>query len=95
MHDAIVIWDLDDDLDGNVVHIAEHDLTKDDVLDALNDPNMKTDVSRSSGHAISFGETSDGRYIAVVWELVEEDPLTIYPRTAYEVPRPRLRSKRR
>ena len=95
MHDAIVIWDLDDDPDGNVVHIAEHDLTKDDVLDALNDPNMKTDVSRSSGHAISFGETSDGRYIAVVWELVEEDPLTIYPRTAYEVPRPRSRSKRR
>jgi hypothetical protein len=36
MHDGIVIWDLDDDPDGNVVHIAEHDLTKDDVLDALN-----------------------------------------------------------
>jgi len=95
MHDAIVIWDLDDDPDGNAVHIAEHDLTKDDVLDALNDPNMKTDVSRTSGHAISFGEISDGRYIAVVWELVEEDPPTIYPRTAYEVPRPRSRSKRR
>jgi hypothetical protein len=66
MHDAIVIWDLDDDLSGNVVHIAEHDLTKDDVLDALNDPNMRTDIGRTSGHAISFGETSDGRFIAVV-----------------------------
>ncbi len=38
MHDAIVIWDMDDDPTGNVVHIAEHDLTKDDVLHALNDP---------------------------------------------------------
>jgi hypothetical protein len=89
MHDAIVIWDMDEDSEGNVAHIAEHDLTKDDVLRALNDPNMRTDVSRTSGNAISFGETSDGRFIAVVWELVEEDPLTIYPWTAYEVPRPR------
>jgi hypothetical protein len=95
MHDATVIWDLDDDPSGNVAHIAEHDLTKDDVLHALNDPGMRTDVSRTSGNAISFGETSDGRYIAVVWELVGEDPLTIYPLTAYEVPRPRSRSKRR
>jgi hypothetical protein len=95
MHDAIVIWDLDDDLTGNVAHIAEHGLTKDDVHHALNDPRMRTDVSRTSGNAISFGETSDGRYIAVVWELVEEDPLTIYPLTAYEVPRPGSRSRRR
>ena len=94
MRDAIVIWDLDDDPEGNVVHIKEHDLTKDDVLHALNDPNMGTDVSRTSGNAISFGETGDGRFIAVVWEVVEEDPLTIYPLTAYEVPRPRSRPKR-
>ena len=26
-----VVWDLDDDLDGNVQHIAEHGLTIDDV----------------------------------------------------------------
>lgn len=95
MNDAIVIWDLDDDPTGNVTHIAEHDLTKDDVLHALNDPDMRTDVSRTSENAISFGEASDGRYIAVVWELVEEDPLTIYPLTAYEVPRPQSKSRRR
>jgi hypothetical protein len=95
MHDAIVISDLDDDLSRKVAHIAQQDLTKDDVHHALNDPGMRTDVSRTSGNAISFGETSDGRYIAVVWELVEEDPLTIYPLTAYEVPRRRSRSKRR
>ncbi len=93
MHDAIVIRDMDDDPTGNVLHIAEHDLTKDDVLHALNDPEMRTDVSRTSGNAISFGETADGRYIAVLWELVEEDPLTIYPLTAYEVPRPGSRRR--
>lgn len=95
MQDAIVIWDLDDDRSGNVAHIAEHGLTKDDVHHALNDPGMRTDVSRTSGNAISFGETPDGRYIAVLWELVDEDPLTIYPLTAYEVPRLRSRSKGR
>ena len=89
MHDAIVIWDLDDDPDGNVSHIAEHGLTKDDVHDALNDPNVTTDTSRTSDNPISFGETREGRFIAIVWELVESDPLQIYPLTAYDVPRPR------
>jgi hypothetical protein len=26
-----IIWDLDDDPDGNVQHIADHDLTKEEV----------------------------------------------------------------
>ena len=26
-----IIWDSDDDPDGNVQHIAEHDLTKEEV----------------------------------------------------------------
>jgi DNA-binding XRE family transcriptional regulator len=30
-----IIWDVDDDPDGNVQHIAEHDLTKEEVEDAL------------------------------------------------------------
>jgi len=89
MTDAIAIWDLEDDPEGNVAHIAEHGLTQDDVLDALNDPNATTDISRTSGRSITFGVTSDGRYIAVVWELIEAVPFTVYPLTAYEVPRPR------
>lgn len=76
-----------------MVHIAAHGLSKDDVLDALNDPHVTTDVSRSSAQSISFGETRDGRFIAVVWELVEADPLTIYPLTAYEVTRPQSRRR--
>ncbi len=39
---------------------------------------------------ITFGYTSSNRYVAVVWEHVMDDPLTMRPITAYEVPEPRL-----
>jgi hypothetical protein len=34
---------------------------------------------------MTFGYLSDGRRIAVVWELVDKLPLTVRPVTAYEV----------
>jgi uncharacterized DUF497 family protein len=77
-----VIWDLDDDPDGNVQHIAEHGLTKEEVEEVLQDP-LEVRTSRSSGRPIAFGETNSGRYIAVVY--TEIDPDTIRPVTAYEV----------
>ncbi len=46
-----VIWDLDDDLDGNVEHIRQHGLTKDDVAHALENPIRRED-SRSAAHPI-------------------------------------------
>jgi uncharacterized DUF497 family protein len=91
--DFEILWDLDDDPDGNVQHIAEHGITMDDVEEVLSDPDASVTFSRSSGRSISFGETSDGRYLAVVWETALEDPLTIYPVTAYPTPRPRKRRR--
>ncbi len=41
-------------------------------------------ASESSGRPITFGETSTGKYIAVVFEIVDEDLLAVYPVTAYE-----------
>ncbi len=41
-------------------------------------------ASQSSGRPITFGETGMGKYLAVVFEVVEEDPLAVYPVTAYE-----------
>jgi hypothetical protein len=76
------IWDLDDDPDGNVQHIAEHDITKEEVEEVLEAPEG-IESSRSSGWPIAFGETSTGRIIAVVYEEIDED--TVYPVTAYEV----------
>jgi uncharacterized DUF497 family protein len=84
--DPIIIWDLDDDPDGNVRHIAEHGLTVEEIESVLLDLDNETDVSASSGRPITFGWTHTGRHIAVVWEQADDDPLAIYPVTAYETP---------
>jgi uncharacterized DUF497 family protein len=89
MNSFSVVWDLEDDPEGNVRHIGEHGISMDDVEDVLSDPDNSTAQSRSSGRSITFGETRDGRYLALVWETAEEDPLRVYPVTAYEAPRPR------
>lgn len=88
IHEIRIIWDLEDDPDGNVAHVAEHGFTQEDVEDVLLSPDSETDTSRSSGANITFGYTSTGRFVAVVWELIIDDPLTMRPITAYEVPEP-------
>lgn len=90
-----VLWDLEDDPEGNVQHLAEHGITMDDAEDVLSDPDSSTTTSNSSSCSITFGETRDGRYLAVVWETALEDPLTIYPITAYEAPRPHRQHRKR
>jgi hypothetical protein len=77
-----IIWDLDDDPDGNVQHIAEHDLTKEEVEDALADPEGRS-ISRSSGLPIIFGATSTGRFIAVIFQEIDAE--TARPVTAYDI----------
>lgn len=93
MLDAEVNWDLEDDPDGNVQHIAEHGVTVEEVEEILSDPDNSTEVSASSARSITFGETSAGRYLAVVWETALDNPLTIYPVTAYDAPRPRRKRR--
>jgi hypothetical protein len=83
-----VIWDLESDVDGNLYHVREHGLTAEEVEEILREPTNPTGVSRSSGRPITFGWTSTGKYIAVVWEIVERDPRVVYPVTAYVVPEP-------
>ena len=78
-----VLWDLEDDPDGNVQHIAEHDISSEEVEEVLFAAE-EVIASQSSGRPTTFGETSTGKYIAVVFEVVEEDPLAVYPVTAYE-----------
>lgn len=77
-----IIWDLDDDLEGNVQHIAEHDLTKEEVEEVLLDPERRS-TSRSSGLPIVFGTTSAGRHVAVVFQEIDAD--TAKPVTAFEI----------
>jgi hypothetical protein len=61
-------------------------LTQDDVEHVFSNP-AGTDVSRTTGRPIVFGETRSGKYIMVAYELA--DASTVYPVTAYEVSRPR------
>ena len=75
-----IIWN--DEPGGNKEHIAEHDLTPEDIEEVVFNP-MDRDVSRSSGLPIVFGFTPDGRYILVVYEQLDET--TIYPVTAYDL----------
>ncbi len=84
--DATIIWDLEDDPDGNVQHLLEHDVTIEEAEEVLLDRQSSRAVSRTSGLPTVFGWTSTGRHLAVVYELVDDDPLTFRPVTAYETP---------
>jgi uncharacterized DUF497 family protein len=85
MNDALFLWDLEDDPEGNVQHVAAHGLTIEEVESAFRAPDAWTDESWSSGRPITFGTTHTGRTIAVVWEEVVDNPLTIIVVTAYDV----------
>lgn len=93
--DATIIWDLEDDPDGNVQHLREHDVTIDEAEEVLLARDSSRANSHTSGLPTAFGWTSTGRHLAVVYELVDDDPLTFRPVTAYDVPPPSLRKKRR
>lgn len=95
MLEPIVIWDLEDDPDGNYVHIVvEHGYSQEEVEDVLRNPKNETVPSDSSGNPSTFGWTSTGLHLLVVWEHVDDDPRTIKPVTAYEVP-PRISRNRK
>lgn len=85
----VTLWDLDDDPEGNVRHCGERGVTKDEVEEVLQNAG-DSDISRSSGRPIVFGDTSRGRHLMVVYEEIEPD--MAYPITAYDVPRRRPRT---
>ncbi len=79
-----IIWDLEDDPEGNVQHCAEHGVTPEEVEEVFQNA-TDADISRSTSQPVIFGETSRGRHLMVVYEEIDADP--VYPVTAYEVPR--------
>lgn len=87
LRDALIDRDELDDEGSNQAHIAERGLTPQEVESALYDENTTFDLSHSSGRPIAFGRTDTGRFIAVVFEVLNvADPLIIRPITAYDVP---------
>ena len=47
MSDVIIIWDLPEDPDGNVQHIAAHHIMVDEVEEVLLDRDSEDTISRS------------------------------------------------
>jgi hypothetical protein len=70
--------------DDAIEHLAEHDIAPEDFEFVLEHPVSKATISDSSGRPMVFGFTSDGRYVAAVFELLS-DGVTAIPVTCYEV----------
>ena len=90
------IWDLEDDPEGNYWHICVegHGVTREEVEEVLAGSYETVTRSRSSGQPEAFGWTASGKYLTVVFKRVS-DSLTVYPITAYEVPAPGPRKRRK
>jgi uncharacterized DUF497 family protein len=85
MNYSSILWDDDDDPEGNVQHIAEHGLDIDDVEWVLSAP-LSEVTSKSTGRPAVWGFAPDGTYIIVIYEEIDEDTIRVV--TAYEVPEP-------
>ena len=86
MYYTSILWDSEDDPDGNVQHIAENDLGIEDVEWVLGAPDNEG-TSKSSGLQAVWGYTSEGIYIIVVYQEIDVDTIRVV--TAYEVPEKR------
>lgn len=51
-----ILWDLDDDPDGNVQHCAEHGVTPQEVEDVFQNVTDR-DLSHTSGRPVVFGDS--------------------------------------
>ncbi len=85
-----VDWDEPDDSQGNVWQIAAADLSRQEVEDVLDNPDADAVPSEGAAEGterwIVFGPTSTGKHIAVVFEILCDDPYSVRPITAYETP---------
>lgn len=73
----VFIWDEE-----NERHLIEHEITRDEFAEVVCDPDSISE-SRTSGRPIAFGYTTTDKYLACIYELIDES--TVYPITAYEV----------
>jgi uncharacterized DUF497 family protein len=87
-----ILWDEEDDPEGNIEHIAEHDLTVEDVEGVLAKP-VSEGRSNSTDLPAAWGYRLDGRYLIVVYDEIDRDTIRVV--TAYEVPEPKPKSKKK
>ena len=63
-------------------HIAERGVTQDEYEEIVCNPD-DVDISQSSDRFVACGETSSGKYLACIYEFLDDD--TVLPITAYEI----------
>ena len=97
MNDIVIIWDDEDDPNGNYWHICVegHGFTREEVEHVLYDEDSDIEISRSSGRPIALGLTTSGERIGVVFEEMSENPKIVYPVSAFRVPPKRERKGKR
>jgi len=84
------IWsEGDEDEEGNLQHLAEHQVTPDEAAYVVEHPIGHE--SNRIGDPIAFGYTAAGRHLAVAYWFV--DDITVYVETAYDTP-PRVTRNR-
>lgn len=92
MFDITVIWDDPDDEEGNYRHIVDgHRVTIEEVEEVLGEQTNHGQRSRTTGRPIAFGWTTSGRFLAVPYKVLCDDPLIVSPITAYDTDPPRSR----
>ncbi len=64
-----------------IAHIAEHGVTPEEVEYVIQNPES-TGFSRTSGAYLAEGEAENGKYIIVIYDMIDE--ITAIPITAYE-----------
>ena len=89
MYIDLIVWDAEDDPDGNFQHIVRAgEITADEVEEVLfNHGSDQPDAySDATGNPIIFGTTSTGKRIAVVYnDESDTDLIIVRPVTAYPV----------
>jgi hypothetical protein len=88
MYIDLIIWDAEDDPDGNYQHIVGADEVTAEEVEAVlrNHHGGPDDYSDTSGDPIIYGWTSTGKHIAVVYrDEGDDDFVIIRPKTSYPV----------
>jgi hypothetical protein len=73
----LFLWDVETE-----AHLAQHDVTPDEFEEVVSNPDSVGE-SHSTSRPIAFGNTSSGKYLACIYELVDQE--TVLPVTAYEI----------
>ena len=81
MHWLQFLWTED-----AIEHVAEHGVSQEE-FEYVFCNRTSVGYSRSSGLPVVWGYTTDGRYLMIVYEKLDDG--MILPVTAYEVPAPR------